>query len=435
MRDKLTINKDSNIIWFVVILYLLDMFAIKPEVFLIIEMIVIFFLLLGSRRIIIPRVNGLAPYLGYIIFVSIMGLVKYGVQLAQRDLFYQLSSILTIILGYLFYMMNEDKKKSLWSSVCFTLMLSSIVCLVRGILALTGTMEFVTFRSTFEIGIKSISLLLPILAGKMLFLKEKTLPWKLDIVTIILWMIQIVLNLSRTALVNLAISTVVVLVVVILKKRASIASIIKLVSFLVVTILIVVALTSLMPKEAKKTFSKKIDNMFEEVSSDGYYGNSETAQEDWRGYENSEALEQWKKSDAITKIIGSGNGKLIHIRFVPYQWKSIIEKQNNVTGVTILHNTFYTLLIKGGIILVALLLIFLFRNALLAIKMIRNDDYLFEGIVLLCIVMYILMDGYVVRVMIDRGEEMAPMLLLGYINALYYRRKDEDEEVEKNEEV
>lgn len=431
MNYTISLKNYSNIIWFVILVYFVEQFLLQPQSFFLLELGAIVLLMISSRRIVMPRVAGLRPYLAYIIFISIVGLAKYGLSLVQRDLFYQLGSLVTIALGYYIYIIYENKEKSLWSTVCLMLLISSAICLVQGALTLTRNAEFSELRDTFAIGIKAISILLPLLVGKRLFLKEKSLPWKFDYVAILFWTVQIVLNMSRTAIVNIAISSAAFVIVMIVKKGFNGVAIAKIVIFAILAVAAVTTIQNLLPNKATDTFSNKMDNMFSEIGVSNKYDMA-TAQADWRGYENSQAIKQWEKEDAITQIFGAGNGRIISIVFVPDHWKGTIERQGNISGVTILHNTYYTLLIKGGIVLVALLVLFLIMNLRVAIRLIKDSKYLFEGIVVMSLILYIIVDGYVIRTMIERGEEIAPMLLLGYYNALYYRTRDaegeEDEE-------
>lgn len=431
MNYTISLKNYSNIIWFVIVIYFVEQFILQPQSFFLLELGAIVLLMISSRRIVMPRVAGLRPYLAYIIFISIVGLAKYGLSLVQRDLFYQLGSLVTIALGYYLYILYDDKGKSLWSTICLMLLISSIICLSQGLFEITSDIDFSDLRNIFGLGIKATSILLPLLAGKRLFLKEKSLPWQLDYVAIILWTVQIVLNMSRTAIVNIAISSAVFVIVMIVKKGFSGVALIKIIIFVIVMIAAVTTIQKILPNEATDKFGNKMDKMFTEVGVSNNYNSMATAQADWRGYENSQAIKQWKKENTITQIFGAGNGRIIGIYFVPEHWRDTIERQGNISGVTILHNTYYTLLIKGGIVLVALLFLFIIMNFRVAIKLTKKDKYLFEGIVLLSLVFYIVVDGYVIRTMIERGEEIAPMLLLGYYNALYYRTRDIEGETDE----
>ncbi len=433
MNFTLSIKKNSSIIWIVVGAYLFEQYFMTPQYFLMLELLLIVLLMITSRRIIIPKIKGIGPYLAYILFISVMGLTKYGFSLVQRDLFYQLGSIVTMALGYYLYMIYGGERKSLWNTVCLMLLITSVICLIRGVFSLTGETEFSDLRNTFGVGVKAISLLLPLLAGKRIILREKTLPSQLDIVTIVLWILQSILNLSRTAVINIIISSVVFILAVIIKRKINGRAIARVIVFAIIVVLMLSIIPRFLPEEATDTFSKKVDNMFTEMDKENQYRDIASAQADWRGYEISQAVKQWKKENVLTQIFGAGNGRIISIYFVPDHWQKIVERQGNITGVTILHNTYYTLLIKGGIVSIILLLFFLLMNAKISFKMMKNDKLFFEGVILLSIVLYILIDGYAVRTMIEREEEIAPMLLIGYINAMYYRSINE--EVEENEEI
>ena len=76
----------------------------------------------------------------------------------------------------------------------------------------------------------------------------------------------------------------------------------------------------------------------------------------WRAYEMQAAIKQWISSNFFEKIIGSGLGRGIHIDYIPYSWSEMVENNQ----IPLLHNGYYTVLIKIGILgVLALLTIFL----------------------------------------------------------------------------
>ena len=68
------------------------------------------------------------------------------------------------------------------------------------------------------------------------------------------------------------------------------------------------------------------------------------------------AIKQRISSNFFEKIIGSGLGRGIHIDYIPYSWSEMVENNQ----IPLLHNGYYTVLIKIGILgVLALLTIFL----------------------------------------------------------------------------
>ena len=110
------------------------------------------------------------------------------------------------------------------------------------------------------------------------------------------------------------------------------------------------------------------------------------------------------------------NGAAIKIQYIPGAFKNITVSQNGEEGIKVLHNTYYTLLIKCGVISV-LIFIYLFVRAVVNGIKYAIKDKKFDGIILVAISIMILVDAYVVRTMHDKSIMLATMLLFGWIYA------------------
>ena len=79
--------------------------------------------------------------------------------------------------------------------------------------------------------------------------------------------------------------------------------------------------TYMAPSSAIDTFLEKFENTSQELNSNQTFDSTTDAMNNWRGYENQSAKEQWRSSDAIQAIFGYGMGKGTRLKFVPYTWK------------------------------------------------------------------------------------------------------------------
>lgn len=268
--------------------------------------------------------------------------------------------------------------------------------------------------------------MLPILIGKKYIYKENTFSNFKDNSLIVLWLLQILLNLSRIAIVNMLVGIVAFIACGVYKKVLNLKNSFRIIIVILIISVLGVAFVGVMPDEAKERFEEKFTNSLTEISSENEYDSISDAQSDWRGYEIQCAQEQWKNSDLLTQLIGAGNGTLISLHYIPDQWKQTVEIQNGRAGVTILHNTYYTFLIKGGLLLVIALLVFMLLNIVNALKALSKvgTENMFYVTMIIAFFVLILIDAYVIRNMMDKGAEMVVLLLIGWGNAKLNRERN-----------
>lgn len=427
------LSKDTKIIWLLMALLLLQQYFLTEEQFLAFSVITIVFICIYSRKMIIPRIAGIRPYILMLLFIAAVGLIRYSTYLVFRDMFYQWWTVIAMIIGYMLYSAYGDTTKSLWYTIVLTMFILSIVCLIKGFAGQAGQFDFITLRTSFGTGSRTISIILPLLVFKRIFLKEYTLSSIMDIVVILTWSAQLLLNFSRTALLNLVICMVVILICLMTRKRISVTAFARMMVVVIALIIVGTQMVDLLPDDVKDEFGGKVENSLTEINSENEYKNLEDAQNNWRGYEISCAQKQWKQASFPVELFGHGNGSLVSIKYIPYNWKGTVEYQDGKPGITVLHNTYYTMLTKGGVLFLLIYLWLLIQNFRVAIKLMRREEYSFEGIALMCIVVYMIVDGYVIGAMMQRGEDIAPYMLLGWFNALYINKikfGDDEEEAE-----
>lgn len=413
------IKTKTEIMWIIVALYLLKAYVINAEAFFLVCAGVIGLYTIRRKAIAIPEIPGLIFYTLVLILMTAIGMAKYPISLVERDVFYEFFSVFYLIIGYYTFNYYNGREKSLWKTVCFSLFIVSGVCIVQGITSVTAGADFATFREQFNQSVGSISFIVPILVGKRYIYKENTFSEVKDNGLIILWILQLLLNLSRMSIINMIIGIIVFIVCGVYKRKINLKNAFRISTTVLVIGILGMFLISVMPDEAKDRFGEKFSNSLTEISASNEYEDISDAQSDWRGYEIHCAQEQWKNTDLLSQLIGSGNGTLVYIHYIPDQWVETAEHQNGKTGVTILHNTYYTLLVKGGLLAVVALFVLMGLNLLKALKALKrfdNENMLYATMVIILVVL-ILIDAYVVRNLMDKGSEMTALLLIGWINA------------------
>ena len=106
-------------------------------------------------------------------------------------------------------------------------------------------------------------------------------------------------------------------------------------------------------------------------------------------------------------------GKGVEIQYVPYSWTGIVDENE----IPLLHNGFYTILIKGGIIgLISLLWLFIgnAKKGMQAFKYRNNKVY---PNILVAISVAAIANTYVVRGPVQQGTFLVWSLLIGWINS------------------
>lgn len=419
----------QKIIWPIIALYLLQTYFLSYEVFFAVSIVLVGYSIARSRfkikRLDIP---GLLIYIFLLAFVSSVGIAKYPFGLVARDVYYEFTNILLIYVGYNLCFERNDTE-DIFSTIFVMIALSSVITFITGAFTVVGGVSFATLRETFSVGIKSIEAFLPVYIVYIIAYKNVIISKKFDLCVLIVWSVQAIMNMSRTTLFGIAIGIITSLFLLSAKKQLNLYRIRKIIGITVIIAIIVVVAIKVMPDNVTGRFVDKIWNTFTEVNSRVTFSSLADANSNWRGYEIAQAKNQWLESSLFAKIFGSGNGRLISIIYIPDLWQEIVQSQNGITGVTVLHNTYYTLLIKGGVVLVySFITMFLMniRKGYLRVKRASDTETIILGttLVLLCITMMI--DAYVIRGMMQNDAQLAWSIMFGWISAKLSKRFSSD---------
>lgn len=421
MITDMSILKSKNIIWPLVIMYFLQSYLLSDELFFTLAGVVLAYMVAKNHfKLTVPKIPGLMFYLMLLVFITIVGLIRYPIRFVARDVFYQFNNILLIFIGYLIYWKEKDDTK-IYTTVFLMLGLVSFITLISALINIgSGSVSFTTFRESFATGIKSLECFFPIFTIWIFVYKKTVLSKRIDRMIIIFWLIQIICNLSRTTL--LAVFTCYFVTVVLLKitRKMNAIKFKRVISLIVTGGFFFLIIINILPDTAILHFMDKIANSFSEINSNEVFSSLAEANTNWRGYEISRAVEQWSQASFVAQIFGSGNGTLVGISFVPDHWQDIVQTLNGISGVTVLHNSFYTLLIKGGVItVISFCMIFIlgikkgYRH--LKIAAFDHEVLLSLSLIILCCTMII--DAYVTRGMVQNDAQFAWAILFGWLNA------------------
>ena len=114
-------------------------------------------------------------------------------------------------------------------------------------------------------------------------------------------------------------------------------------------------------------------------------------------------------------------GKGIALGFVPYTWKGMVENGE----IPLLHNAYYTILPKGGLVGVIALIWFMFANIVTAFKVFKRKSNMKEELVLLVSISVVfLVQSYTVRGPVVQSANLSWALLIGWINAQIHYSED-----------
>lgn len=426
----MNIIKSKKIIWPIVIMYLLQCYLLSDQLFFALVVITFIYTFLKSDfKLDKLKIPGIKMYLVYLAFITIIGLIRYPFRYVARDIFYQFNNLVIIYIGYHLFKKNKSFEK-IYTTIFFMLGLVSTITVVLGIVnTISSGLSFAIFRTSFSLGIKSLECFVPIFFMWIFIYKKTILSKKLDRIIMFIWLIQIVCNLSRTTLLSIIVSYIIIILLLQFNNKISLKKIGISIGLVLVIVMAFWSIMNILPGNIINQFSNKLSRSFTEINSKETFNNLAEANLNWRGYEISEAINLWRESSLFVKIFGAGNGALITIRYIPDQWKDIIQTLNGITGVTVLHNTYYTFLIKGGVFLVALFGIMFILNIKKGIVYFKNAELEQEvlfGVTLIILCCTMLIDAYVTRGMMQNDAQFAWALLFGWVNArLCIKYKDE----------
>ena len=122
-----------------------------------------------------------------------------------------------------------------------------------------------------------------------------------------------------------------------------------------------------------------------------------------------QAFNQWNEGGIGYKILGNGIGSGVQIEYVPYTWTDIAANNQ----IPILHNGFYTILFKGGIVGLFSLLMIFFSTIVIGYKLLKYTVLKDMGAIMISISISCIACTYVVRGIVEKGGFLAWGIFVG----------------------
>lgn len=357
-------------------------------------------------KLTIPHVPGLKLYIAVILYGTIVGLLMYGTRNVVRDLYYVLPTILWIFIGT--NVASFKNKKDLFKTL---FLYGAFVSIKSVVMFFTNfSFDFSVLRTAFGSNVYDIGFILPIAIIQIFLHNRVYISRSIDRLIVIFMAVQVFLSLGRMAILQ-PILVMTVLIIMECKKASNKNELKHIAILLSVIVILFIGIFYLMPSDVKNPFLEKVLNSLSEVDTSQSFLSVGEAMNNWRAYEIQAAQTQWKSSEMLIQIFGNGFGKGIEVKYIPSNWVGVGENNE----IPLLHNGFYTMLIKGGI-LGTLALIWLFvGNYIKGYRMMEYTDAKRYGMIMMAISVASVANTYVVRGPIQQGTFLVWAVILGWI--------------------
>ena len=340
INSDLKTSNLRNIDWLLVGFIILH-FYIDNVYFFVISCGVLFIYIIPNYAIKIPRsVKGKSFLLVVLLLGLIMGLFRinqYGIYKIVRDLFYVLNPILFILIA--------SNYKGSNSKLIKTIAISAVIY---------SCLHLINVGISFGMAGGNISILrdmagkgqfIEVLGIALFFPKNDKLTSKefsklFSKISFILCTISIIVSFSRTYIIMLLI---IMLCILMLGQKSIYKVLGNFVKTLIGTVIVIALICKFVPTMMNEV-TGKFERSLIEISSKSNWLDKSNIISNWRGYEIYCAKEQFKKAPLLEQFFGQGFGKVINTN----GYEVYVSGERG--GITILHNGFYTILIKTGVV-------------------------------------------------------------------------------------
>lgn len=423
------INIHNEIVWPIMIFLLLKYFGVSgPIMFLISVAWLIYISVRDNRvRITIPRIHGFSLYCTFIVIAIVIGLMMNDTRDVAKDIFYSFPTIVMIMIGYLYN--KYDNGKSVTKTLYLTGTIITLISFVNLAMNFSTMSNMGLLRTIMGQQVYETTFIFAIMLSEKIIGKKVIFSNITDWLMIFLMLLKSIISLGRTELIVTIIIVVVVLLLNIYFSEFKFNSILTLT--VVATVMLVVGLTvyTSLPENIRNQFMDKLVYSLEEVDSDVQYDSTIEAMQHWRAYEVSCAIKQWEESNFFTELFGAGFGEYIKIEYIPHNFNDQMVKNNSIA---LLHNTYYTLLVKGGVLGVIAIIWLYLSNAVVVFKR-RYKKYAYEISAMCVITIGMMIFTYATRGIFSQSVEFVWPFMIGWLNGKI--RDDVSEQVIKQEKV
>lgn len=407
-------TKQKNIYWGLLLMLVAGTEFLDKSIFFVISFIYLLFVIFQNKfKFVIPKIPGFKLYLVMIIYGTVLGCFFYTFRNIARDISYFVPTLIWVLLGANITKNKTDSFNVIYRTLCLFAIIISFTDLVSFIVAQDWT--FAGIRDAFVTGIYDIGFIYPIMVLNSVFNNNYAFSRKIDNLILIALTMHIFASIGRISILVPLLNVIIVLIFTLKYKAEQKKHMRKIVTLLCILVVVAILIFVIVPDDITLFFSEKIFGTFEELNSKQIFNSTESAMNNWRGYEMQVALEQWKDSNLFQQIFGAGLGQGVHIDYIPYSWADANMVVNN--EIPVLHNGFYTALIKIGVVgMLALIAIFV-GTLIKALKIIRKSfNNIDKNIIVIVLSVGGIFYTYVVRGPIEKGPFLVWGLLMGILS-------------------
>lgn len=380
-------------------------------ILLVITSLYFLYLILSTNKIVIKDIEVIGVLFIILIlgiFITLIHINDYSLRNVIRDIFYILNPIVFIWTGIMFKYKYEERF-DIFKIIVYIAVISSILNLLQ--IAKEPRILQVSSIYIFRNYIEVINAYAVLIAIVLLFTNKHIKNecnfgiFRLNLFRI-LCIISFIIDFSRTNYICLFIILCPFILPIIRKNIFKVRKIIY------IFILIVLA-NFIMPDLMGTLFDKMIRSITELKASINWGDPSEIVN-NWRGYEIYKAKDLYLEGNWFEKIFGYGLGKLIPVGV----FSELVGVDASEGGITILHNGYYMMLIKCGLIGVLLYASVYLVGIRKMIIRIKNNLDLYRSKLLLGIFVGFLVSTYVTTGIISNRTDFVACFLIGYLSYL-----------------
>ena len=351
-----SVSQNKTVIYWPIVLFALVFEALGQEIKL---LLIVFGLLVMTIRLRadidlkMPKYSSLLfliPALGFLSGVLNGQLDQFGTYRFVRDIAYYVSPFLLWIFGCSIgkRIAEED---SFWSTLFAMSVADAVSTIVVGVVNNGFTLSMSSFKAN-ELMIYAVVLVLMPPESWKLRAEHRN--------AVLLWTafdaIALLITLSRTTIICLAF-------IFIVMAMKSFSHFFRAMAVGVLCVLFAVSIVSLMPAAVTSSFMDKVANSLDEVSSSGNVWTESSINRNWRGYEKYCAIKNFDHADSFSKLFGNGFGYQLDMG----GYSSLVVKGSS-GGIPFLHNGYFSVLFKCGLLGLFCLLLFFCLQMVKAFK-------------------------------------------------------------------
>ena len=403
----------NDIMWPLLIIFMVRFYTENYQLAFILDVIWMMTMIFKNGKIAfhLPRVKGMLLFVAMIVISAYIGGLSNDVRDIVKDVFYVAQTLVIIMIGYQCYYLKKTKdvKKTLYIAGLGM----AIFSVGRVILNITQITDMHSIREISSREVYEVAFILCILLADKLVMNRVIFTNTIDWVAAALMLLNVILSMGRAQIVSMFAMIVAMLIFNVLIGKNRAGRLVKLSISVAILVIISFLLYLALPQNIQDEFNDKMTVSFNEISSDEDYDGYMKAIQHWRGFEIEQAKIQWEKAPVWQKILGEGAGTYIQVKYIPSEFT---EDMHRGKSIALLHNAYYTLLIKGGL-LGTFSLIWLYISNIIPFFKVKNYYLKRETIVMAMITVGMMIMSYIVNGNFGFRTWIAWGIMIGWINA------------------